>query len=114
MSTTSRTLADITDGTSNTVLVSEVPFDCNSGRVSPWACVQHAGTGAYIWDAAGSQKGSRFVFKKNPDYWEAGKPYLNEIRQMAKDSGMKSLRVDGMEKVKAGITTLEEVFRATT
>jgi type IV pilus assembly protein PilB len=39
---------------------------------------------------------------------------LNEIRQMAKDGGMKSLRVDGMEKVKAGITTLEEVYRATT
>jgi type IV pilus assembly protein PilB len=39
---------------------------------------------------------------------------LNEIRQMAKDGGMKSLRVDGIEKVKAGITTLEEVYRATT
>jgi type IV pilus assembly protein PilB len=39
---------------------------------------------------------------------------LNEVRQMARDGGMKSLRVDGMEKVKAGITTLEEVYRATT
>jgi type IV pilus assembly protein PilB len=39
---------------------------------------------------------------------------LNELRQMAKDGGMKSLRADGLEKVKAGITTLEEVFRATT
>jgi type IV pilus assembly protein PilB len=39
---------------------------------------------------------------------------LNEIRQMSKDMGMKTLRVDGMEKVKAGITTLEEVYRATT
>ena len=32
---------------------------------------------------------------------------------MAKACGMKTLRVDGMEKVKAGITTLEEVYRVT-
>ena len=38
---------------------------------------------------------------------------LNEIRLMAKESGMKTLRVDGMEKVKAGITTLEEVIKET-
>jgi len=35
----------ITDGTSNTVLMAETVFDCRSGNVSPWACVQHAGTG---------------------------------------------------------------------
>ncbi|MGB7158910.1 MAG: GspE/PulE family protein [Tepidisphaeraceae bacterium] len=39
---------------------------------------------------------------------------LNEIREIAKSLGMKTLRVDGVEKVKAGITTLEEVYRATT
>jgi type IV pilus assembly protein PilB len=38
---------------------------------------------------------------------------LNEIREAARESGMKPLRVDGMEKVKAGITTLEEVYRVT-
>jgi len=38
---------------------------------------------------------------------------LNEIREAAKACGMKPLRVDGMEKVKAGLTTLEEVFRVT-
>ena len=36
---------------------------------------------------------------------------LNEIRDLAKASGMKPLRVDGLEKVKAGLTTLEEVYR---
>lgn len=36
---------------------------------------------------------------------------LNELRQIAKDAGMLTLRHDGLEKVKAGITTLEEVYR---
>jgi general secretion pathway protein E len=38
---------------------------------------------------------------------------LNEMRDLAKKQGMKPLRVDGVEKVKAGITTLEEVYRVT-
>jgi type II secretory ATPase GspE/PulE/Tfp pilus assembly ATPase PilB-like protein len=38
---------------------------------------------------------------------------LNELRQMARDQGMTVLRTDGIEKVKAGITTLEEIYRVT-
>ncbi len=38
---------------------------------------------------------------------------LNEMRDAARTLGMRSLRADGMEKVKAGITTLEEVYRVT-
>jgi type IV pilus assembly protein PilB len=38
---------------------------------------------------------------------------LNEMRDLARASGMKPLRVDGIEKVKAGITSLEEVYRVT-
>ena len=38
---------------------------------------------------------------------------LSEIREIARKLGMKPLRVDGVEKVKAGITTLEEVYRVT-
>jgi type IV pilus assembly protein PilB len=38
---------------------------------------------------------------------------LNELRQMARDGGMTTLRADGIEKVKAGITTLEEIYRVT-
>lgn len=37
------------------------------------------GTGGFILDTAGSQKGTRYVMKKNPNYWDPGKPYLNEI-----------------------------------
>ena len=36
-----------------------------------------------------------------------------ELRQMAVQGGMIQLRDDGMAKVKAGITTVEEIFRAT-
>lgn len=38
---------------------------------------------------------------------------LNELREMARQQGMVTLRVDGLDKVKAGITTLEEIYRAT-
>ncbi len=38
---------------------------------------------------------------------------LNELRELARNTGMKMLRLDGIEKVKAGITTLEEVYRVT-
>ncbi len=40
-------------------------------------------------------------------------PSVNELRSLAVKSGMVSLRADGMAKVKAGITTVEEIFRAT-
>lgn len=46
------------------------------------------------------------------DYITAS-PNVNELRRIALESGMKPLRQDGMEKVKAGITTIEEVFRVT-
>ncbi len=38
---------------------------------------------------------------------------LNEVRSAAREQGMRSLRADGLDKVKAGITTLEEVYRVT-
>jgi type II secretory ATPase GspE/PulE/Tfp pilus assembly ATPase PilB-like protein len=38
---------------------------------------------------------------------------IAELRDLAAKSGMKTLRVDGLEKVKSGITTLDEVYRVT-
>ncbi len=38
---------------------------------------------------------------------------LSEIRDIARTQGMRILRADGVDKVKAGITTLEEVYRVT-
>lgn len=39
---------DFRDGTANSVLMVEMVFTCSSGRISPWACVQHAGTGTNL------------------------------------------------------------------
>jgi type IV pilus assembly protein PilB len=38
---------------------------------------------------------------------------VTELYEMAVNSGMTTLRQDGMEKLRAGITTVEEVFRVT-
>jgi len=40
-------------------------------------------------------------------------PSIHELRALASEAGMKTLRDDGMAKVKAGITTVDEVFRVT-
>src|SRR5581483_9525839 len=37
------------------------------------------GTGPFMLDESASQHGSRWVFRKNPGYWQSGKPYVNEI-----------------------------------
>ncbi len=41
-----------------------------------------AGTGPWQFDPASSQLGTRLVWKKNPNYWEPGKPYLDELRTL--------------------------------
>ena len=38
-----------------------------------------AGSGPFQLDVANSQRGTRWVFKKNLDYWGAGQPYLDEV-----------------------------------
>ncbi|KPK85684.1 MAG: ATPase [Phycisphaerae bacterium SM23_33] len=38
-------------------------------------------------------------------------PSVNELRELAASAGMVSLRADGLAKVKAGMTAVEEVFR---
>ena len=40
------------------------------------------GSGPFIWDQEASQKGAREVFKKNPDYYQSGKPYADEVRMI--------------------------------
>jgi type II secretory ATPase GspE/PulE/Tfp pilus assembly ATPase PilB-like protein len=43
----------------------------------------------------------------------AGGAGLNELRKLATEEGYVRLRADGLEKVKAGLTTLEEVLYVT-
>ena len=38
------------------------------------------GAGPFLLDLVASQKGTRWIFKKNPDYWDAGRPYVEGIR----------------------------------
>jgi ABC-type transport system substrate-binding protein len=38
------------------------------------------GTGPFMLDQAAGQKGTRQVLKRNPNYFEAGKPYLDEYQ----------------------------------
>lgn len=49
------------------------------------------GTGPFQHDPEASQKGTRWVFKKNPTYWETGKAYLDEIRWIVVKSGATAL-----------------------
>lgn len=41
---------------------------------------QIVGTGAFQLNTKESQKGSRWVWSKNQDYWQPGKPYMDAIR----------------------------------
>jgi type IV pilus assembly protein PilB len=43
----------------------------------------------------------------------SGAATLNDLRDLSRRQGMRTLRADGIEKVKSGITTLEEVVRVT-
>lgn len=41
-----------------------------------------AGTGPFIHDTSATQKGSQWVFNKNPNYWQQGKPYIDKLRYL--------------------------------
>lgn len=38
------------------------------------------GSGPYQLDRAASQKGTRWIWRKNATYWDSGKPYIDEVR----------------------------------
>ena len=40
------------------------------------------GTGPFYFDAEGSQTGTHRLYKKNPNYWNAGRPYVDEVNQL--------------------------------
>ncbi len=40
------------------------------------------GTGAYQLDTASIQHGTLWVFKKNPTYWDTGRPYLDSVNHI--------------------------------
>lgn len=40
------------------------------------------GTGPWQLDPASGQVGTRMVWKKNPSYWDTGKPFIDEVRDI--------------------------------
>ncbi len=40
------------------------------------------GSGPFYLDKSASQPGTRLVWKKNPNYWETGKPHIDEVHQL--------------------------------
>jgi peptide/nickel transport system substrate-binding protein len=40
------------------------------------------GTGPFSFDAEGSQTGTKRHYKKNPSYWNQGRPYVDEVNQL--------------------------------
>ena len=72
-------------------------------------CEQCASTGYYgrfgIFELLLVDDEVRRLILKNAD--------SNQLRQMARQHGMKTLLEDGIEKIKAGVTTISEVLRVT-
>jgi peptide/nickel transport system substrate-binding protein len=81
---------------------------------------QIAGTGPYQLDQASSQKGSKWVWKKNPTYWDTGKPYIDEVQwivladQAAANSAFQTKQVDlvGILNDTMAVITAEQFQKA--
>ena len=61
-------------GASGYMIASKAAFDKHG---IDWARENPVGTGPFIF--VEHERGSRVYFEKNPDYWEAGKPYLDGV-----------------------------------
>lgn len=84
-------------------------FDAGTATFSGRGCEQCAHTGYFgrsgIFELLIIDDDIRKLILKNAD--------SNQIREVARQNGMKTLLEDGMDKVKAGITTFSEVLRVT-
>jgi len=77
---------------------------------------QLAGSGPYILDTNASQKGSRLVWKRHPDYWDAGNTYVDELRGLILPERATSLAAFQTKQLHVlaglGYQEVEEVKRA--
>lgn len=78
------------------------------------------GTGPFQLDMQATQNGSRWVWKKNPGYWQQGRPYLDEVRALilpddaAAMAAFQTKRLDllGSNNQLYSGTTVDEIKRA--
>ena len=81
---------------------------------------QIAGTGPGQIDLQDSQKGSRWVWKRNPAYWDTGKPYVDEVHwiviadEAAATSAFQTKQVDilGIAADTISARTAEQIKKA--
>ena len=73
------------------------------------------GTGPYQWDTAASQAGSHWVFQRNPSYFEAGRPYIDQVRQIVvgdnatQDAAFQSKQIDMLDYTGITLDTVQRV-----
>jgi peptide/nickel transport system substrate-binding protein len=75
------------------------------------------GTGPYLVDEPSSQRGTRWVLKRNPTYWDTGKPYIDQINQLVfKDdpSAHAAFQAKQVDLLETGLdlTSVNELTRA--
>jgi len=89
--------------------LAKLGFESDIPLYSGRGCEQCANTGYYgragIFELLTITEEVRKLILKNSD--------SNQIRELARANGMRTLLEDGAEKVKAGLTTLSEVLRVT-
>ena len=62
-------------GSSDNVIMPKEIFDADGNFKN-----RIAGSGPFQLDVAASQKGSSWIMKRNPTYFEPGRPYVNEVK----------------------------------
>lgn len=76
------------------------------------------GTGPFMLDPADSLRDNRWVFKKNPDYWDAPKPYIESIRRLiipdlsTRRAAFQARQIDWLPIASADYATVPETQQA--
>jgi peptide/nickel transport system substrate-binding protein len=71
---------------------------------------QIAGTGAFQLDTKASQKGSRWVWSKNPTYWQPGKPHMDAVRWLVindESTGLAAFQTKQLDMLDEYSTTID-------
>ena len=77
-----------------------------------------AGTGAFQLDTANTQKGTRWVWKKNANYRQPGKPYLDQVRWVvvpddaAAVAAFQAKQVDQLESSALSRRTVDDISKS--